>query len=199
MEIYTFATLKTTKLHIMYKKSIKLAVYICITAITLNSCIGSFSLWNKVLAWNKTATDNKFLNELIFLVISPAYAVCGVADVLVLNTIEFWTGENPIASNVGKTQEIMGSDGRIYAVTTLKDGYEIKDADGKLVNFTFNEQEKTWSVEAEGEKQVLLKMKDNETAEITLPDGSTKDIPLNDQGIYEARVALGDGYFFALR
>ena len=104
-----------------------------------------------------------------------------------------------MASKAGKTQEIMGSDGRMYAVTTLKDGYEIKDADGKLVNFTFNEQDKTWSIEAEGQKQVLLKMKDNETAEIILPDGSTKDISLNEQGMYEARMALGEGYYFALR
>ena len=42
-------------------------------------------------------------------------------------------------------------------------------------------------------------MKDNETAEIVLPDGSTKDISLNEQGMYEARVALGEGNFFALR
>ena len=98
----------------MFKKSIKLVVCLCIAAITLNSCIGSFGLWNKVLSWNKTATDNKFLNELIFLVISPAYAVCGVADVLVLNTIEFWTGTNPVASNAGKTQEIMGTAGKEF-------------------------------------------------------------------------------------
>ncbi|MDD7318946.1 MAG: DUF3332 domain-containing protein [Prevotella sp.] len=183
----------------MFKKSIKLFVCICIAAITLNSCIGSFGLFNKVLSWNKTATDNKFLNELIFILISPAYAICGTADLLVLNTIEFWSGDNPIASNVGKTQSVMGSDGRMYSVTTLKDGYEIKDADGKQVNFTFDEQQQTWSVEAEGTKQVLLKMKDNDTAEIMLPNGGTKDISLNEQGMFEARLALGEGSYFAAR
>ncbi len=35
-----------------------------------SSCIGSFSLTNNVLNWNKSATDNKFINELIFIVIS---------------------------------------------------------------------------------------------------------------------------------
>ncbi|RRD00270.1 DUF3332 domain-containing protein [Prevotella sp. OH937_COT-195] len=183
----------------MFKKSVKMFVCLCIAAITLNSCIGSFSLFNKVLAWNKTATDNKFINELIFIIISPAYAICGTADLLVLNTIEFWSDENPIASNAGKTQNVMGSDGRMYAVTTLKDGYEIKDADGKQVNFTFDERQKTWSVEAEGEKQVLLKMKDNDTAEIMLPGGETKEVSLNEQGMFEARMALGEGYYFATR
>lgn len=183
----------------MFKKSIKLFVCLCVAAITLNSCIGSFGLFNKMLSWNMTATNNKFLNELIFIIISPAYAICGTADLLVLNTIEFWSGENPLASNVGKTENVMGSDGKMYAVTTLKDGYEIKDADGKQMNFTFDEKEQTWSVEAEGTKQVLLKMKDKDTAEIMLPNGETKDVSLNEQGMFEARMALGEGYYFATR
>ena len=68
-----------------------------------SSCVGSFSLFNKLSAWNRDATGNKLLNELIFLVISPAYAVCSVADVLVLNTIEFWSGSNPVGRNVSET------------------------------------------------------------------------------------------------
>ncbi len=183
----------------MFRKSIKLFAFVCIAAITLNSCIGSFGLFNKVLSWNKTATDNKFLNELIFILISPAYAICGTADLLVLNTIEFWSGDNPMASNVGKTQSVVGSDGRLYAVTTLKDGYEIKDADGKQVNFTYDEREKTWSVEADGEKRVLLKVKDNDTAEIMLPGGGAKEVSLNGQGMFEARMAVGGGRYFAAR
>ena len=70
------------------------AVLLAATLLT-SSCVGSFSLFNKLAGWNKEATGNKFLNELIFILISPAYAVCTVADVLVLNTIEFWTGSNP--------------------------------------------------------------------------------------------------------
>lgn len=115
-----------------------------IASVVMSSCIGSFGLFNKVLDWNKDATGNKFLNELIFIVISPAYVLCGTADLLVLNTIEFWSGSNPLAENVGKTESIMGSDGKLYAVTTLKDGYEIKDADGNVMNFTYNEKDNTW-------------------------------------------------------
>ena len=67
------------------------------------------------------------------------------------------------------------------------------------MNFTFDEKEQTWSVEAEGTKQVLLKMKDKDTAEIMLPNGETKDVSLNEQGMFEARMALGEGYYFATR
>lgn len=181
----------------MYNKTLKSLLFALIGACLMSSCIGSFGLFNKVLAWNKQATGNKFLNELIFIVISPAYALCGVADVLVLNTIEFWTGDNPISANIGKTENIMGSDGRMYAVTYQKDGYEIKDDNGEIVNFIFNESDKTWSVEKDGVKTVLLKMKNNDTAEIYLQNGKSMDIKLDKQGIYEARMALNDGIYFA--
>lgn len=162
-----------------------------------SSCIGSFGLFNKVLAWNKHATKSKFLNELIFIVISPAYVLCSAADFLVLNTIEFWSGSNPVAQRVGTTEQVMGSDGRLYAVTTLKDGYEIKDADGQCVNFVYNEADHTWSVEKDGEKTVLLKITGDDTAEIYLRDGSTQEVSLDEQGLYDARMAVGGGLYFA--
>lgn len=56
------------------------AVLLAATLLT-SSCVGSFALFNKLAGWNKQATGNKFLNELIFILISPAYAVCTFADV----------------------------------------------------------------------------------------------------------------------
>ena len=91
----------------MKKITVNTIIALALGSMCLSSCIGSFSLTNNVLNWNKRATDNKFINELIFIVISPAYAVCSAADLLVLNTIEFWTGDKVIA-NVGKTQKVTG-------------------------------------------------------------------------------------------
>lgn len=183
----------------MHNKTFKTLVLSLAGTCLMSSCIGSFGLFNKVLDWNKQATGSKFLNELIFLVISPAYAVCGVADFFVLNTIEFWSGNNPVAANVGKTQDIMGSDGRMYAVTNLKNGYEIKDDKGEIVNFTFDKKSKTWSCEKDGTTIKLLKVKDNSTAEIYLKDGRAIDVTLDQQGLYEARMAVNGGTFFAAR
>ena len=70
-------------------RHLKVAVVLLAGVLLTNSCVGSFGLFNKLASWNKSATNEKFLNELIFLIISPAYAVCSVVDVLVLNTIEF--------------------------------------------------------------------------------------------------------------
>ena len=67
-------------------------------SMTFTSCIGSFALSNKVLAWNQQV-GSKFVNELVFFAfwIVPVYEITTLADVLVLNSIEFWSGSNPVA------------------------------------------------------------------------------------------------------
>ena len=105
----------------MKKNLTKPVIAVLLGALTFSSCIGSFGLTNSVLNWNKRATDTKFVNEIIFVLISPAYAVCAFADLLVLNSIEFWTG-NKVIGQVGTTKDVMGKDGRMYAIKTLKNG-----------------------------------------------------------------------------
>ena len=86
------------------------------------SCIGSFALTNKLLSWNNQI-GNKFLNEIVFFAfwVIPVYEVTSVADLLVLNTVEFWSGSNPIAMG---TKVIKGHDGE-YLVECDGKGYTI--------------------------------------------------------------------------
>ncbi len=182
----------------MKTKTLKSLTLLMAGTMAVSSCIGSFGLFNKVLDWNKQATGNKFLNWLIFIVISPAYVLCGVADMIVINSIEFWSGTNPLAENIGKTENIMGSDGKLYAVTTLEDGYEVKAPDGKIVNFKHNAEDDSWSMIQDGKTTKLLRIKDKETAEIYLKDGGRMDVSLDQQGMYNARMAVNGGMFFAL-
>lgn len=182
----------------MKTKTLKSLTLLMAGTMAVSSCIGSFGLFNKVLDWNKQATGNKFLNWLIFIVISPAYVLCGVADMIVINSIEFWSGTNPLAENIGKTENIMGSDGKLYAVTTLEDGYEVKAPDGKIVNFKHNAEDDSWTMIQDGKTTKLLRIKDKETAEIYLKDGGRMDVSLDQQGMYNARMAVNGGMFFAL-
>ena len=74
-----------------------IASILLLATLTTPSCIGSFSLTNRMLNWNRNI-DNKFINELVFFAfwVLPVYEVCGLADILVLNSIEFWSGNNPV-------------------------------------------------------------------------------------------------------
>ncbi|KGI60337.1 hypothetical protein HMPREF3034_01500 [Prevotella sp. DNF00663] len=163
------------------------------------SCVGSFSLFNKLAHWNKGATNSKFLNELIFLIISPAYGVCTLVDALVLNTMEFWTGSNPIAQNVGKTQEVMGQDGRYYAVKTLKDGYEITKPTGEKLYFVYNQETKTWSQKQDGKTTDIFTFNDDGTIQAHLGNGKDVTVTQDEAGVYKLKMATGMGTYWAMR
>ena len=180
-------------------KHLKVAALLLSGILLTNSCVGSFSLFNKLASWNKGATKEKFLNELIFLIISPAYAVCGVVDALVLNTIEFWSGSNPVAQRVGKTFEVKGQDGRYYAVTTLKDGYSIKKPTGEVIKFIYNKDNKTWREEAGGTVTDLFRFNDDGTVQAYLPNGGEVKLTQDEAGLFQARMAMDGACFYAAR
>ena len=87
-----------------------------ITAIALagllfvNGCYGPFLLTKKVHAWNGQVSDNKWIVEVVFLVCAwlPVYGIATLADAVIFNSVEFWTGNNPMASaNAGSTRRIV--------------------------------------------------------------------------------------------
>ena len=81
----------------MRKKVSTLAVA-AILAVSLQGCYGSFALTKKLPKWNGSV-GNKFVNELVFLaaVILPVYSITTLVDGVILNSVEFWSGKNPIA------------------------------------------------------------------------------------------------------
>lgn len=173
----------------MKTRTLKVATVLLAATLAMSSCVGSFSLFNKLAAWNKDATGNKFLNELIFLIISPAYGVCSLVDVLVLNTIEFWTGDNPVASRIGTTKMVEGEDGLMYAVKYLKNGYEITKPNGEVVLFSYDKKTKTWSQSAEGVDIKLFSFNDNGTVNAYLPTG-TYCLTQDETGLQQAQQAV---------
>ena len=66
-----------------------------------SGCYGPFNLTRQLHHWNEQAGD-KYVNELIFLAftILPVYGVTVVGDAVLFNSIEFWTGHNPVFSSL---------------------------------------------------------------------------------------------------
>ena len=183
----------------MKKRSLTLLVATTLaSSVLFSSCIGSFGLTNKLLDWNKNI-DSKFVNELVFIAfwIVPVYEISALADVLVLNSIEFWSGSNPVA-DAGSVKTIDTKNG-IYTVETKKDGYHIqKEGEEKALDLVFNETDKSWSVEANGEATKLLMFKDNDEVDMFLPDGKEMNVELNQSGVLAFKqVAEGYSYYAA--
>lgn len=183
----------------MKRKSLTLLLTITVAGSMLfSSCIGSFGLSNKLLSWNRSI-DSKFVNELVFIAfwIVPVYEISMLADVLVLNSIEFWSGENPVA-DAGSSKTIDTENGT-FTVETKTDGYHIqKEGEEKAIDLVFDKADKSWSVEADGESSKLLRFEDDDRVVMFLPDGQEMNVELNQAGVLAFKqVAEGFSYYAA--
>lgn len=164
----------------------------------LPSCIGSFTLTNKLLSWNNQV-GSKFVNELVFFAfwILPVYEVSALADVLVLNSIEFWSGTNPVAA--GTTRTIQGNDGE-YLVSVDKKGYTIKSKnDGSEVRLNFNASDRSWAMQLpDGTEQTIFTFVDDTHIALPAPDGETMIVETSEAGLY-AYSQVATGSMFAVR
>lgn len=61
-----------------------------------SSCLGPNKYWNKLHDWNMAANENRWVNEGIFVVftIIPVYSITYLADIVVFNSIEWWSGKD---------------------------------------------------------------------------------------------------------
>lgn len=184
----------------MKKSKLKLVATIVIcSAFLFSSCVGSFALHSKLATWNQSV-GNKFVNELVYLAcnIIPVYGVCYLADALVINSIEFWSGSNPMA-NIGDVRTVKGENGT-YLVKTLEDGYSItKKGENTSMELIYDKDLNTWNVVADGVSAELLQMNNDGTATMPLPNGEAMNVTLDTHGIAAARQASLINTYYAAR
>ena len=183
----------------MRKKHLIIATVVALSAsMMMQSCIGSFALYNKVKAWNDQVGD-KFVNEIVFVAmwILPVYELSFVADLFILNSIEFWSGTNPA---LAETKVIDGKDAQ-YLVASNEDGYVITNMKTKQVTrFNFNAEDNSWWLENNGEEVKLFTFVDDKHVDVINRDGGYTRIELSQAGVlaYQELVGIG-GTAFALR
>lgn len=174
------------------KKHFKLSALLLSATIILTSCIGSFRLTNNIKDWNE-GIGNKWVNELVFIAmhIVPVYEIAMFVDGVVLNSIEFWTGNN-LVMEPGETKVIKNSQGQDVQVTALENGYTVSDGDTSM-NFIFDEEEKVWSAEYNDQVTKLVKLMDDNTAQLFMGE-DVVTVTLDEQGINTARMMMNNYY-----
>ena len=183
----------------MRKKQLIVATVVALSAsMMMQSCIGSFALFNKVKSWNDHVGD-KFVNEIVFVAmwILPVYELCFAADLLILNSIEFWSGSNPA---MAQTQVIDGKDAQ-YLVASNDKGYVITNLKTKQVTrFNFDAADNSWSIENNGQQVKLFTFVDDTHVDVINRDGGYTRVELSQPGVlaYQQLVGVG-GVAFALR
>ncbi len=154
------------------------------SSILFQSCMGSWSLTKKFLEWNKSVTGNKFINNLIFWVLgSWIGGIVLFVDTVVLNTIEFWTGSNPLAYN---TQEVSTENGD-FLIETTPAGHKITNlTTNEIVKFNFNETDRSWSIETkDGVQQLFVCIDDTH---VKMNNGAV--VTLSEAGLFAFQNAM---------
>jgi hypothetical protein len=74
-----------------------------LTAATLtlglcSSCLGPNNAYNSIRDWNRDLSEQDWVVELVFLglYILPVYPIAHFGDIVIFNTVNYWSGDNPI-------------------------------------------------------------------------------------------------------
>ena len=163
----------------MLKRAL-VGIVLVATMMVNTGCYGSFTLTNKIYKWNGKVGD-KYLNSVVFwvLCILQVYPVCGFIDAVVLNVIEFWMGNNPLAlnSDVESHKQVVSGD-KVYDVTVGKGTISIVETKGpdagKKISLNFEASTGSWAlIDASGNKQMIAAINTGKTSTVSLvyPDG----------------------------
>ncbi len=108
-----------------------------VVGLLTSGCFGPFNLTRRVYHWNDTVSQGKWEKEIVFLLLTwvPIYGLATLADGLVFNSFEFWTGNNPVDPPTarreavqttrivrGTDEAVLSSDGRTLAVEQFQRG-----------------------------------------------------------------------------
>ncbi|AZS29738.1 DUF3332 domain-containing protein [Butyricimonas faecalis] len=121
---------------------------IAVSSIAFTGCYGSFSLTSKLYNWNGQVSNQKFVNELVFLglCILPAYELCTLGDALIFNSIEFWGGQNPITMKAGDVEEgqVMYAGHPYHVTKSLNKVVVASEETAAVAEFQYFPEEESW-------------------------------------------------------
>lgn len=167
-----------------FKTMVLLLVLTAFLSVSMFSCYGNFSLTRKLYEWNGSL-GNKYVNNFVFwiLLFLPVYEIAALADFWVLNTIEFWTGSNPMAMSEG--QEVIKyaqTDDSSFKITITKNNIVIDELTGKnagqTVQLQFNEKSQAWYL-LNDTQNVKIATMDGKLMNLIYPSGNTLAVDLS--------------------
>lgn len=112
--------------------------------------------------------------------IIPVYEICLVADFLVLNTLEFWTGSNPLAMREGdREMQVVRHEGDMFRITATRNRFDVVQLTGKNAGYNaslvFDAEQNAWYVESAiyRERVVQVSRSNPDQVRVFSPDGTS--------------------------
>lgn len=157
-------------------KLVSMALVAIILTVGVAGCFGNFAATRKVYEFNESF-GNKWMNQIMFWVLSfvPVYNVAAFADVVLFNTIEFWTGSNPIA--MGPNEEVIkyaNQNGKNLRITIRQNEIRVEDVDNPAeeLELSYKPLERSWYYHSDSGMVKIATLSDNQ-ADFFAPSGKT--------------------------
>ncbi|MCK8044785.1 MULTISPECIES: DUF3332 domain-containing protein [Shewanella] len=173
------------------KKTISAIALTAVLSTQLTGCMGQMGLSAMVTKANLSAVDNRYGRAGLFMLLSPIYGFAATGDLFIINSIEFWTGTNPIT---GRSPAVVDMPVEaIFKVNQHIDG-DLTTAPLKNVKLTSASMvatdENTLAmtlVYEDGSQQVMSGVKDNDHVDFYLDNAfiarvSTAELAAYQQG-----------------
>ena len=79
-------------------RSMRMAAGLLALSLAAGGCYGPFNATRRLAQWNDQVGRDKWQDEFLFLILNwaPAYGLAVLSDALLFNTLQFWTGSNPV-------------------------------------------------------------------------------------------------------
>ena len=166
-------------------RKVKFLAATILAAFIMSSCIGSFKLSRSLYEWN-TSIGSKFANEVVFIAISPAYAICVLGDIFITNTIEFWSDEEVFALNNGDVKQIEYN-GTAYTLSKKRNSFKIEKTGNKDVyaELSYSRTNKSWRLKNDTCDDEIMQFLNNSKIKIQLPNNKKQMFDINEHGIAE--------------
>jgi len=155
---------------------ISMALLLAITTAGLFGCYGNMSLTNKLYDWNGSISD-KYMQQIAFWVMNivPVYSAAHFVDVVFLNTIQFWTGSNPMAMKPGEQQiRYTRSGDKILQLKSTQNNLIITETAGPevgaSVQVSYDPQTASWYLTSDGQSQKIATLNGSQL-NLIHPDG----------------------------
>lgn len=110
------------------KRTIAALVLMGFLPVATTGCFGGFQLTRKVYSFNREVSPDKWVRELVFLAMAifPVYGAATFLDAVVFNSIEFWTGSNPVLAKNGASRKITTADGTAILTRTSENSLDVR-------------------------------------------------------------------------
>lgn len=90
--------------------------------VATTGCFGTFQLTKKLYNFNSEVDPDKWIQWSVFLLLSISYGLAFVIDAVFANSMEFWSGKNPISGDAGNVKVVKGPMGQVATFTWVREG-----------------------------------------------------------------------------